>query len=313
MPSSEVTLTADPAAPPARPRARRLRREDKVPGVVYGQGAGTRRVTVVRRELRIALSAPAGLNAAHHARGRRRPRSSPSCSDLQRDPIAAGRHPRRLPPHQPRRGDHRRGADPSSRARPKEVLRNDGLVEQSLDHLTVIAKPGDIPTVVHDRRLRRSSHRRRRSACTTSRCPRASPRRSTPTSRRHRQATRAAIEDEEAEGEEGEGGEGEGGRRCRRVGGERRQRRRLTHPVPPRRLRARAGRRPTSWSSVSATPAKSSRAAGTTSAPRSVELLAERHGGTAASGRRRGHCRRGDDRGQACGARVPADLHEPVG
>ena len=40
--SSEVTLTAEPGRETGSAAARRLRHEDKVPGVVYGQGADAR-------------------------------------------------------------------------------------------------------------------------------------------------------------------------------------------------------------------------------------------------------------------------------
>jgi large subunit ribosomal protein L25 len=39
-----------------------MRREDHIPGIVYGQGMDPIKVSVVRRDLRIALSGPAGVN-----------------------------------------------------------------------------------------------------------------------------------------------------------------------------------------------------------------------------------------------------------
>ena len=42
--------------------SRRLRREDRIPGVVYGHGMDPVAVSVDRRELRIAVSGAAGLN-----------------------------------------------------------------------------------------------------------------------------------------------------------------------------------------------------------------------------------------------------------
>ena len=77
------------------------------------------------------------------------------------------------------------------------------------------------------------------------------------------EATRATIEEEErprAKRAKAQAGPKVPRRSARRP----RQRRRLTHPVPPRRLRT-ARERPTCWSWVSATPARSTRAAGTTS------------------------------------------------
>ena len=79
---SEVTLTAQTGRIIGSAAARRLRSEDKVPGVVYGQGADTQIVTVERRDLRIALSGPAGNNAliTLEVDGTRSSRSSATCS-----------------------------------------------------------------------------------------------------------------------------------------------------------------------------------------------------------------------------------------
>ena len=208
MPSSEVTLTADLGRETGSAAARRLRHEDKVPGVVYGQGAGTQSVTVVRRDLRIALSGPAGQNALITLKVGGDPQLT-IVRDLQRDPI------KRVVTHvdflRINRDEEIEVEVPIHlEGEATDVLRNDGLVDQSIDHLTVIAKPGDIPpsfTIdvsamvigdvirVHDLALP--------AGVTTPLDP------ETPLVTA--EATRASIEDEEAEGEEGEGGEGEGG------------------------------------------------------------------------------------------------------
>ena len=208
MPSSEVTLTADLGRETGSPAARRLRHEDKVPGVVYGQGAGTQSVTVVRRDLRIALSGPAGQNALITLKVGGDPQLT-IVRDLQRDPI------KRVVTHvdflRINRDEEIEVEVPIHlEGEATDVLRNDGLVDQSIDHLTVIAKPGDIPpsfTIdvsamvigdvirVHDLALP--------AGVTTPLDP------ETPLVTA--EATRASIEDEAAEGEEGEGAEGEGG------------------------------------------------------------------------------------------------------
>jgi large subunit ribosomal protein L25 len=59
---SEVVLTAHTGRPTGSPSARRLRAEGHIPGVLYGQGMAPVSVTVERRDLRIALSGPAGHN-----------------------------------------------------------------------------------------------------------------------------------------------------------------------------------------------------------------------------------------------------------
>src|ERR671917_550784 len=60
---SEVSLTASPRTSSGSRAAGRLRREGLVPAVVYGHGAEPASVSVVRRELRAALSGEAGANA----------------------------------------------------------------------------------------------------------------------------------------------------------------------------------------------------------------------------------------------------------
>jgi large subunit ribosomal protein L25 len=208
MPSSEVSLTADLGRETGSAAARRLRHEDKVPGVVYGQGAGTQSVTVVRRDLRIALSGPAGQNALITLKVGGDPQLT-IVRDLQRDPI------KRVVTHvdflRINRDEEIEVEVPIHlEGEATDVLRNDGLVDQPIDHLTVIAKPGDIPpsfTIdvsamvigdvirVHDLALP--------AGVTTPLDP------ETPLVTA--EATRASIEDEAAEGEEGEGAEGEGG------------------------------------------------------------------------------------------------------
>lgn len=59
---AQTTLVATTGRPTGSAASRRLRREDKVPGVLYGLGMTPVPVTVERRDLRIALSGPAGAN-----------------------------------------------------------------------------------------------------------------------------------------------------------------------------------------------------------------------------------------------------------
>jgi large subunit ribosomal protein L25 len=59
---AEVILTAEVGRPVGTRAVRRLRREGKVPGVVYGHGTDPLPVAVVARELRAALTGEAGLN-----------------------------------------------------------------------------------------------------------------------------------------------------------------------------------------------------------------------------------------------------------
>lgn len=59
---SDTLLTAETGRPTGSAEARRLRATDRIPGIVYGQGMEPITLSVDRRELRVALSGPAGLN-----------------------------------------------------------------------------------------------------------------------------------------------------------------------------------------------------------------------------------------------------------
>ena len=59
---SEIKISAELRNEFGKGAARRLRRADKIPAVLYGLGLEPTSITVDRRELRIALSGPAGLN-----------------------------------------------------------------------------------------------------------------------------------------------------------------------------------------------------------------------------------------------------------
>jgi large subunit ribosomal protein L25 len=59
---AEVVLAAEVGRPLGSRAVRRLRREGKVPGVIYGHGTDPLPVAVPARELRVALTGDAGLN-----------------------------------------------------------------------------------------------------------------------------------------------------------------------------------------------------------------------------------------------------------
>jgi large subunit ribosomal protein L25 len=60
---SEVTLVAETGRELGTRPSRRVRREGRVPGVVYGSGGAATSLTVDRADLRRALSTAAGINA----------------------------------------------------------------------------------------------------------------------------------------------------------------------------------------------------------------------------------------------------------
>ena len=59
---ASTVLTAQTGRPTGSAAARRLRRAEIVPGVVYGHGMTPVSLAVGRRDLRVALSGPAGVN-----------------------------------------------------------------------------------------------------------------------------------------------------------------------------------------------------------------------------------------------------------
>jgi len=59
---SSNVLIADTGRQTGSPSSRRLRREDRIPAVVYGLGMTPISISVDRRDLRAALSGPSGVN-----------------------------------------------------------------------------------------------------------------------------------------------------------------------------------------------------------------------------------------------------------
>jgi large subunit ribosomal protein L25 len=59
---SDTVLVANSGRQTGSPESRRLRRADVIPAVVYGLGMEPISVSVDRRDLRLALSGPAGMN-----------------------------------------------------------------------------------------------------------------------------------------------------------------------------------------------------------------------------------------------------------
>jgi large subunit ribosomal protein L25 len=59
---AEVVLAAEVGRPVGSRAVRRLRREGKIPGVIYGHGTDPLPIAVVGRELRVALNGEAGAN-----------------------------------------------------------------------------------------------------------------------------------------------------------------------------------------------------------------------------------------------------------
>ena len=83
---SQTKLVATTGRPTGSPASRRLRAEGHIPGVIYGRGMEPISVTVERRDLRLALSGPAGSNTvlALEVDGKSYPAV---VKELQRHPI----------------------------------------------------------------------------------------------------------------------------------------------------------------------------------------------------------------------------------
>ena len=63
---TDITLTAQTGRTTGSAASRRLRAKDQIPAVLYGHGMDSLSIAVDRRELRHALTGPAGLNALIH-------------------------------------------------------------------------------------------------------------------------------------------------------------------------------------------------------------------------------------------------------
>jgi large subunit ribosomal protein L25 len=140
---AEITLKATPRPPQGTRPARRLRNEGKVPGVVYGLGGDPVTLTVEWRELRAALVTEQGLNAVIHLEvdGERVPTL---VKEMQRHPV------RRNVLHVDFiRVDLNKPVDVDVpihlEGEAEAVLREGGVIDQTLTSLAIHAKPDDIP------------------------------------------------------------------------------------------------------------------------------------------------------------------------
>jgi large subunit ribosomal protein L25 len=143
---ADVTLAAETGRPLGSRATRRLRREGKIPGVIYGHGTEPVSVAVAARELRVALNGEAGANqllsletgsATYLTLAR----------EMQRHPIA------QTVTHvdfQIVRRDEVIAADIPIVliGEALEVHHGDGLVDQQMFTLAIKALPADIPTSV---------------------------------------------------------------------------------------------------------------------------------------------------------------------
>lgn len=84
----EVTLKADTGRESGTRASRRLRRQGRVPAIVYGRGSEPVSVSVDKRELNAALSTEAGRNVLINLEVEGAPESALTLArELQRDPV----------------------------------------------------------------------------------------------------------------------------------------------------------------------------------------------------------------------------------
>jgi large subunit ribosomal protein L25 len=123
--------------------SRRLRREDQVPGVVYGHGMQPLSVSVDRRELRAAVSGAAGLNTVLDLTvdGTVYPAI---IKDLQRHPVR--RNIAHIDFLQVNLDEQITVAVPLRlEGEATAVLQNNGLVDPAVDAIEVVTTPRSIP------------------------------------------------------------------------------------------------------------------------------------------------------------------------
>ncbi len=140
---SDTVLVAETGRPTGSAAARRMRTEDVIPAVVYGQGMEPLSISVKRRDLRHALSGPAGLNTVLDLTidGSVFPAI---VKDIQRHPV------RRTVSHvdfiQVNLDQQITVSVPLRlEGEASEVLHANGLVDPAVDHIEVTTTPRSIP------------------------------------------------------------------------------------------------------------------------------------------------------------------------
>ncbi len=141
---SQTKLVATTGRPTGSAAARRLRAEGHIPGVLYGRGMEPISVTVERRDLRVALSGPAGANTvlALEVDGTSYPAV---VKEMQRHPI------KRTVSHidflQVNMNQEITVSVPVRiEGEAKAVLANGGLVDPAVDSIEVSTTPNNMPS-----------------------------------------------------------------------------------------------------------------------------------------------------------------------
>jgi large subunit ribosomal protein L25 len=140
---SETVLVATTGRPTGSAASRRLRAQEIIPAVVYGQGMDPITISVARRDLRLALGGSAGMNTVLNLTvdGKMYPAI---IKEIQRHPI------RRTVSHvdfiQVNLSEQIVVSVPLRlEGEAKAVLANNGLVDPSVDSIEVSTTPRNIP------------------------------------------------------------------------------------------------------------------------------------------------------------------------
>jgi large subunit ribosomal protein L25 len=140
---SQTTLVATTGRETGSSASRRLRATDQIPGVLYGQGMTPISVAVARRDLRLALSGPAGFNTvlSLDVDGKKFPAVIKS---VQRHPVK--RNVAHVDFLQVNMKEELTVAVPLRlEGEAKAVLAEGGLVDPAVDTIEVTCTPGDMP------------------------------------------------------------------------------------------------------------------------------------------------------------------------
>ena len=140
---SQTTLVASTGRETGSPASRRLRATDQIPGVLYGQGMTPLSVAVARRDLRVALSGPAGFNTVLQLQvdGKIYPAV---IKDVQRHPVK--RNVSHIDFLQVNMSETITVSVPLHiTGEAKAVLADGGLVDPSVDNIEVECTPGNMP------------------------------------------------------------------------------------------------------------------------------------------------------------------------
>jgi large subunit ribosomal protein L25 len=141
---AEITLPARTGRTTGTRPSKRLRAEGKVPGTVYGLGSDAVSVSVDWRELRLALTTDAGMNALINLDIDGHGTELTIVKEMQRHPIK--RNVLHVDFLRVSRDVAIEVEVPIAlEGEAEQVLRDGGIVEQALHSLTVRAKPGSIP------------------------------------------------------------------------------------------------------------------------------------------------------------------------